>query len=85
LFDVWRPELSEEERALVARVYRELDKMSASDRVAWVLRYVEGEPLHRIPELCACSLSTAQRRLARAQAALQVALEVESDKEHGHG
>jgi len=76
---------TQEERALVARVYRELDKMSASDRVAWVLRYVEGEPLHRIPELCACSLSTAQRRLARAQAALQVALEVESDKEHGHG
>src|SRR5688500_3760821 len=65
------PSASEEERAAVARVYRVLDALPAAERVAWVLRYVQGEPLHRIPELCACSLSTAQRRLARAQAAIE--------------
>ncbi len=71
------PVASDEERAMLARVYRVLDGLAAAERVAWVLRYVQGEPLHRIPELCACSLSTAQRRLARAQAAIE--------KELSHG
>jgi RNA polymerase sigma-70 factor, ECF subfamily len=35
------------------------------------LRHVQGEPLLQIPELCDCSLSTVQRRLARAQAVLE--------------
>jgi RNA polymerase sigma-70 factor, ECF subfamily len=65
------PGASEEQRALIARVYRALDRLPAAERVAWVLRHVQGEPLQRIPELCDCSLSTAQRRLARAQAALE--------------
>lgn len=71
------PSASEEQRAMIARVYVVLDGLPTGERVAWVLRYVQGEPLHRIPELCACSLSTAQRRLARAQAAIE--------KELGHG
>jgi RNA polymerase sigma-70 factor, ECF subfamily len=69
------PSASDEERALVAKVYRVLDGLPAADRVAWVLRNVQGEPLHRLPELCACSLSTAQRRLARAQAAIEKELD----------
>ena len=66
---------SDEVRAQIAKVYRVLDRLPAHERVAWVLRHVQGEPLHRIPELCACSLSTAQRRLARAQAALDKELD----------
>jgi RNA polymerase sigma-70 factor (ECF subfamily) len=69
------PSASDEQRAQIAKIYRVLDRLPANERVAWVLRYVEGEPLHRIPELCACSLSTAQRRLARAQAALEKELD----------
>jgi RNA polymerase sigma-70 factor (ECF subfamily) len=69
------PSASDEERALIAQVYRVLDRLPADERIAWVLRHVQGEPLHRIPELCACSLSTAQRRLARAQAALDKELQ----------
>jgi RNA polymerase sigma-70 factor (ECF subfamily) len=65
------PSASDHERVQIAKVYRVLDRLPAEDRVAWVLRYVQGEPLHAIPELCACSLSTAQRRLARAQAELE--------------
>jgi RNA polymerase sigma-70 factor (ECF subfamily) len=71
------PSATAEDRALLGQVYRVLDRLPAADRVAWVLRNVQGEPLHRIPELCACSLSTAQRRLTRAQAAI--------DKELSHG
>ena len=69
------PSATEEQRALIARVYRVLDHLPAAERVAWVLRQIQGEPLHRLPELCDCSLSTAQRRLARAQAAIDQELQ----------
>jgi RNA polymerase sigma-70 factor, ECF subfamily len=65
------PAATPEQRALIVKVYRVLDRLPAADRVAWVLRHVQGEPLQRIPELCECSLSTAQRRLTRAQAAIE--------------
>ena len=68
---IFAPGASPEQRALIAKVYRVLDGLPAAERVAWVLRHVQGEPLQRIPELCECSLSTAQRRLARAQATLE--------------
>jgi RNA polymerase sigma-70 factor (ECF subfamily) len=55
-----------EQRALIARVYRALDQLAANDRAAWVVRYVQGETLEQGAELCACSLSTYQRRLRRA-------------------
>jgi RNA polymerase sigma-70 factor (ECF subfamily) len=65
------PAATEEQRAAIAKVYRALDALPAVERVAWVLRHVQGEPLHRLPELCGCSLSTAQRRLSRAQDAIE--------------
>jgi RNA polymerase sigma-70 factor, ECF subfamily len=65
------PSATPEQRAAIARLYHVLDALPAQDRVAWVLRHVQGEPLQRIPELCGCSLSTAQRRLRRAQAAVE--------------
>jgi RNA polymerase sigma-70 factor, ECF subfamily len=68
------PEATPEQRALVARVYRILDTLPAADRAVWVLRHLEGEQLQRIPELCGCSLSTAQRRLRRAQAVVEKGL-----------
>lgn len=64
-------EATPEQRALVGRVYQILDGLSPNDRVVWILRHVEGEQLQRIPELCGCSLSTAQRRLRRAQEAVE--------------
>jgi RNA polymerase sigma-70 factor (ECF subfamily) len=62
------PDANPEQRALVARVYEALDALSAADRAAWVLRHVQGETLEEAAELCACSLSTYQRRLRRASA-----------------
>lgn len=64
------PDATPEQRALVARVYQALDRLSAKDRTAWVLRHVQGETLEQAAELCACSLSTYQRRLRRASAQL---------------
>jgi RNA polymerase sigma-70 factor, ECF subfamily len=59
-----------EQRLEVARVYRCLDRMATDDRVAWLLRHVEGESLDDLVVLCGCSKSTVQRRLRAAQARL---------------
>jgi RNA polymerase sigma-70 factor, ECF subfamily len=69
------PGMSPERRALLARVYQVLDGISVEQRVAWTLRYVEGEKLERVAEHCACSLATAKRRIAAAHARIQSELE----------
>jgi RNA polymerase sigma-70 factor, ECF subfamily len=56
-----------EQRVVIARVYRALDRMPAKTRVIWILRHVLEEPLHAVAELADCSLSTVQRRLIDAQ------------------
>lgn len=61
---------SPHDRALVAEIYRLLDELPAEQRSAWVLRVVEGEKVERVAELCGCSLATAKRRIAAAQATL---------------
>ncbi len=62
---------SPETRALLARLYRVLDGLPAAERIAWALRHVEGERLDRVALLCGCSLATAKRRVAAAQATLE--------------
>ena len=64
-------EASPEQRALLARVFHLLDALPADERVAWTLRYIEGETMVRVAELCGCSLSTAKRRVSSAEAALE--------------
>ena len=68
---------SPEDRALLAGIYRVLDGLSVDERLAWTLRYVEGEKLERVAELCHCSLATAKRRIKSAHAAIR--------EEVGHG
>jgi RNA polymerase sigma-70 factor, ECF subfamily len=58
---------SPEERALLARLYAVLDAIPVDNRVAWALRYIEGEKLEEVAELAGCSLATAKRRIAAAQ------------------
>jgi RNA polymerase sigma-70 factor, ECF subfamily len=53
------------ELGLLQRVLAELP---AEQRIAWSLRVVEGYALEEVAELCACSLATAKRRIAAAQA-----------------
>jgi len=65
---------SAEQRALVSRVYRLLDEMPANRRIAWSLRYIEGEPLESVAVLSGCSLATAKRRIAAAARDLEGAL-----------
>jgi RNA polymerase sigma-70 factor (ECF subfamily) len=62
---------SPEDQALLAHVFVALDRLPAHDRVAWSLRYLEGETNESVAKLCGCSLSTAKRRIASAEQALE--------------
>lgn len=64
------PDLRSELRA----VERALDIATAAERFAWILRYVDGHSLEEVAAASACSLATAKRRLARAQALVHATL-----------
>jgi RNA polymerase sigma-70 factor, ECF subfamily len=72
--DVPAPGASAEEMATLTRVYAELDRLPIDDRLAWSLRYIEGEQLGTVAEACGCSLATAKRRIQAAQGALREVL-----------
>lgn len=64
------PSLRPEELAELALIDRVLQRMPAEQRIAWVLRRVEGLLLPEVASACACSLATAKRRIAAADAAV---------------
>lgn len=57
---------SPELQADLATLLERLRSMPASLRDPWLLRFIDGETLPRIAELCECSQSTVQRRLREA-------------------
>ena len=59
-------EASPELQADLATLLERLRSMPASLREPWLLRFIDGETLPRIAELCDCSQSTVQRRLREA-------------------
>lgn len=59
---------SPEALAELAALDRLLQTLPVEQRIAWVLRYVEGESLEDVARACACSLATAKRRIAAAEA-----------------
>lgn len=69
-----QPGTSPEEDALLRRIYGLLDQVSVEQRLAWTLRYVEGERLEQVANRCGCSLATAKRRIAATHNFLQAEL-----------
>src|SRR5258708_29673471 len=65
---------SQEKALLIARAYRILDELPVNEKIAWMLRHVEGEALDDVAKICGCSLATAKRRIAAAQATLDMEL-----------
>jgi RNA polymerase sigma-70 factor, ECF subfamily len=65
---------SPEDRLMLARASRALDRIGPDQRMAWILRHVQGEHLDAVAALCDCSLATAKRRIAAAQAHLDKAV-----------
>lgn len=60
------PEASPELQADLSVLLDRLRSMPESLRDPWLLRFIDGETLPRIAELCECSQSTVQRRLREA-------------------
>jgi RNA polymerase sigma-70 factor, ECF subfamily len=58
---------SPEVRAALDAIYRILDTLTADERIAFALRFVEGMALNEVAAACDCSLATVKRRLDRAQ------------------
>ena len=72
--DVAAPGASPEQRAMLARVYKALDRVPVNQRIAWTLRYVEGQGLDRVAATCGCSLATVKRSIASAHAVVEEAV-----------
>jgi len=66
LDDLAREDLSVEARSELAALDFVLRQLPAHQRVAWMLRHVEGEPLEAVAEASGCSLATAKRWIAAA-------------------
>jgi RNA polymerase sigma-70 factor (ECF subfamily) len=67
------PAMNPRDAALLAQLYRVLDRLPASQRIAWILRHVQGARLKEVAEMCGSSLATAKRHIAAAQRALEEA------------
>jgi len=57
-----------EARQAVARLYAILDRLGREERIAFVLRFIEGMELTEVATALGLSLATAKRRLVRARA-----------------
>jgi RNA polymerase sigma-70 factor (ECF subfamily) len=75
--EVPAPGATAEEHAVLSHLYEVLASLPTDQRLAWSLRYLEGEALEAVAAAGQCSLSTAKRRVA---AAKQVIDEVFGDE-----
>jgi RNA polymerase sigma-70 factor, ECF subfamily len=66
------PSQSPEVRAELRALDGLLQKLPIEQRIAWMLRYVEGYDLDEVAAACDCSLATAKRRIAAADARVKI-------------
>jgi RNA polymerase sigma-70 factor (ECF subfamily) len=59
-----------EDRVVLVRLYEVLDDLPTEHRLAWSLRYLEGEQLDAVAAACQCSLATAKRRVGAAKSVI---------------
>ena len=77
LCELASPGMSVEERAELAELDRLLAKLPARERIAWMLRHVEGYELAEIAQACGASLASVKRWIERAHSQLRAHLDVE--------
>jgi len=61
-----RPDSSAKARLELAMLDEALSKLGTAERIAWMLRNVEGHSLDEVAMQCGCSLATAKRRISAA-------------------
>jgi RNA polymerase sigma-70 factor (ECF subfamily) len=77
------PAIDPEQRADLAAIDRVLARMPADQRVAWMLRYVEGYRLEEVASIAGCSLATVKRRIDAVKRTLDPIVTVRADDEEG--
>lgn len=68
-----------EVRVELALLGAKLARLPTTVRMAWMLRHVEGHELIEVARLCDCSLATAKRRVAAAQARIAAHVAIGED------
>lgn len=69
------PSVGPHERAEASQLYRQLDALPSEERLALLLRRVEGMELHEVAEAMGLSLATVKRRISAAEEKLAVVRE----------
>jgi RNA polymerase sigma-70 factor (ECF subfamily) len=72
-----RADSSPEVRAELALLDGQLARLPVEERAAWILRHVDGYQLEEVAALCKCSLATAKRRIATADARVRASVELQ--------
>lgn len=72
--------VSPDVRAELAVIDGILSRLPADQRIAWMLRKVEGHRLEDVAELASCSLATAKRRIAAAQKRIDAVVKLTEDE-----
>jgi len=76
------PGTNPDQRAELALIDRAMRGMPSNVRIAWMLRMVEGLELAEVASACGCSLATAKRRIAAADAVVRTHIgPIESSEE----
>jgi RNA polymerase sigma-70 factor (ECF subfamily) len=70
-----------ETRSELAALDLVLRELPARQRIAWMLRYVEGEPLEQVAAACRCSLATVKRWIVLADTRVQQYVRIARDEE----
>jgi RNA polymerase sigma-70 factor (ECF subfamily) len=69
-----RADLGPEARLDLRRIDVALGQVADTDRMAWLLRHVDGLALEDVAAACDCSLATVKRRVSRAQERVRAVL-----------
>jgi RNA polymerase sigma-70 factor (ECF subfamily) len=80
LDELAREDLSVEARSELAALDFVLQQLPPRERVAWMLRYVEGEPVDAVAEACGCSRATVKRWIARADERIRQHVSIEGER-----
>lgn len=72
-----RPEAGADVRMELALLDKVLAQINPANRIAWMLRYVEGLSLDEVAFECSCSLATVKRRVASAHQIITRSVELE--------
>jgi RNA polymerase sigma-70 factor, ECF subfamily len=70
-----------EHRDLLRKLDLALCKLPANQQLTWILRFVHGETIEKVAELCGCSVSAVKRRLQAASAHLSKSIGAAGSRE----